>query len=711
MLNNYRHFLIAAIALSFAFLSSVQAQLLNKTKYPVQNVLSKINILENLPANTFSTSQKIIRSTRGINAIFEEDFDGIPGPTVGGPGTYVFPSGWVLANVDGLIPAAAISYVNEAWERREDFNFNVADSAAFSTSWYVPMGQADDWMITPAINIGGGSILKWNAVAYDPLYPDGYEVRISTTTQDVAGCLANPVLLSISSENSAWTERSVDLAAAGYNNQTVYIAFRNHSTDMFLLIIDDILVEDNIQYDAQLTSVLQPSEYTMIPAWQNYPLTLGGSIKNNGASNITNAILTAKIYQNSFLVHTEVSSPVATIASGSTESVIINSYSPVDTGNIEIEYVVTINEIDQNSSNDSAIVRGPYFNQNEFARDDNTMVGTLGIGAGNGGELGLSYYMNTVGYIRNIKAYFNYCYPDQPVFAYVRGFNNGIPSEIIAVTDTFYAPDNDARWITLNISGGEATLPADTFVVTMNEVDSTLTLGLTTNIFTLNTCWVNWPTSPFGGWANNEDFGASFAKPYMIRPLIYQTSIPVELVSFNASLSSPIVSLNWNTATELNNSGFSIQRKASTEWQDIAFIEGNGTTTEKNSYSYIDDISSVENNGKLYYRLKQIDFDGSYSFSSEVLVMLSPAEYKLSQNYPNPFNPVTRINFQLPYDSYVTLKIYDVVGNEVATLINENKVAGNYNFDFNASSLASGVYFYKLKANDFVQNKKMILIK
>lgn len=110
------------------------------------------------------------------------------------------------------------------------------------------------------------------------------------------------------------------------------------------------------------------------------------------------------------------------------------------------------------------------------------MVGTLGIGAGNGGELGLSYYMNTVGYIRNIKAYFNYCYPDQPVFAYVRGFNNGIPSEIIAVTDTFYAPDNDSRWITLNISGGEATLPADTFVVTMNEVDSTLTLGLTANI-------------------------------------------------------------------------------------------------------------------------------------------------------------------------------------------------------------------------------------
>ncbi|RPI63015.1 MAG: T9SS C-terminal target domain-containing protein [Ignavibacteriales bacterium] len=197
----------------------------------------------------------------------------------------------------------------------------------------------------------------------------------------------------------------------------------------------------------------------------------------------------------------------------------------------------------------------------------------------------------------------------------------------------------------------------------------------------------------------------------MLRPLIYETTIPVELVSFNASLNQSNVSLSWTTATELNNRGFSVQRKVENKWQDVGFVEGNGTTTEINSYSYIDDISSIESFGKIYYRLKQIDYDGSFSMSSEVLVMMTPAEYKLSQNYPNPFNPVTRINFQLPYASNVTLKIYDVVGSEVATLVNEIKAAGNYNFDFNASSLASGVYYYKLQAGDFVQNKKMILMK
>ena len=711
MLSLYRSFLLITLILTVTFLGTTQAQYLNKSKYPAQSILNNTNVFENNFISSISKSKNIIHNSESINAIFSEDFDGIPGPTAGGPGTYLFPSGWVLANVDGFTPAGAVSYVNEAWERREDFNFSVADSAAFSTSWYVPMGQADDWMITPAINIGSASTLKWNAVAYDPSYPDGYEVRISTTTQDVAGCLANPVLFSISSENSTWTERTVDLALAGYANQTVYIAFRNHSTDMFLLLIDDILVEDTQPYDAQLTSVLQPSEYTMIPAWQNYPLELGGSVRNNGTSDITNVVLTAKVYLNNILNHTEVGSPVATIIPGSTIAISLNSYTPVDTGLVEIEYSVSMNETDVDTTNNTGTANSIMITENEFARDDNMPVGSLGIGAGNGGELGQSYLMNTSGYIRGVKLYFTRSYANEPVFANIRNIANGVPTDLIAVTDTFYAPDDNARWITLNISSGEAALAADTFLVSVNEVDSTLTLGNTTNIFTTGTVWVNWPTSPFGGWANVEAFGAPFAKPFMLRPLIYETTIPVELVSFNASLNQSNVSLSWTTATELNNRGFSVQRKVSTQWQDLGFVEGKGTTTEINSYSYIDDISSIESNGKIHYRLKQIDYDGSYAFSSEVLVMMTPAEYKLSQNYPNPFNPVTRINFQLPYASHVTLKIYDVIGSEVATLVNEIKAAGNYNLDFNASSLASGVYYYKLQAGDFVQNKKMILLK
>ena len=89
------------------------------------------------------------------------------------PGTYVFPTGWLLANVDNKTPDASVAYVNNAWIRREDFTFNLSDSAAFSTSYYSPAGQADDWMWTPAINLTGSipTRLSWNAVTYDPVFP------------------------------------------------------------------------------------------------------------------------------------------------------------------------------------------------------------------------------------------------------------------------------------------------------------------------------------------------------------------------------------------------------------------------------------------------------------------------------------------------------------------------------------------------------------
>src|SRR5688572_18823111 len=95
--------------------------------------------------------------------LFQEDFDGIPGPTAGGAGTYVFPGGWFLRNVDNRTPDAQVAYVNEAWERREDFGLNVTDSCAFSTSYYSPVGPADDWMWTPLIGpVTATTVLRWN---------------------------------------------------------------------------------------------------------------------------------------------------------------------------------------------------------------------------------------------------------------------------------------------------------------------------------------------------------------------------------------------------------------------------------------------------------------------------------------------------------------------------------------------------------------------
>ena len=190
--------------------------------------------------------------------------------------------------------------------------------------------------------------------------------------------------------------------------------------------------------------------------------------------------------------------------------------------------------------------------------------------------------------------------------------------------------------------------------------------------------------------------------------------VPVEFLSFSSSVVDDDVTLNWTTATETNNSGFQIERREtknerSEDWESIGFINGNGTTTETKSYSYIDENLS---SGIYQYRLKQIDFDGTFEYSNIVETeIISPAKFSLEQNYPNPFNPSTTISWQSPINSHQTLKVFDVLGNEVVTLVNEYRTAGIYEAEFNATKLSSGIYYYQLKAGDFVHTKKMILMK
>ncbi len=190
--------------------------------------------------------------------------------------------------------------------------------------------------------------------------------------------------------------------------------------------------------------------------------------------------------------------------------------------------------------------------------------------------------------------------------------------------------------------------------------------------------------------------------------------IPVEFTAFNANVSDNNVVLDWVTATETNNSGFEVQRNSGSGYEVLGFVQGNGTSTEKHSYSFVD--NSVKS-GTYSYRLRQIDFDGTTDFSKVVEVTVgTPSVFGLTQNYPNPFNPSTVINYSLAVDSKVTLKVFDVLGQEVATLLNGNISAGIHNVTFDASKLNSGVYLYKIEANgtdgnSFTSVKKMILTK
>jgi len=201
--------------------------------------------------------------------------------------------------------------------------------------------------------------------------------------------------------------------------------------------------------------------------------------------------------------------------------------------------------------------------------------------------------------------------------------------------------------------------------------------------------------------------------------------IPVEMVSFNADVYGYNVLLSWMTVTEKNNYGFEIERTSPIPspyqgegvpplrdgrgWEKIGFVPGFGTTTEPQSYSFADKNLSE---GKLQYRLKQIDLDGTSSYSEIISVSVGvPNTFSLEQNYPNPFNPITTISWQSPVGSWQTLKVYDVLGKEISTLVDEFKPAGKYEIMFNASSLSSGLYLYKLTTGNFVETKKMLLLK
>jgi len=192
--------------------------------------------------------------------------------------------------------------------------------------------------------------------------------------------------------------------------------------------------------------------------------------------------------------------------------------------------------------------------------------------------------------------------------------------------------------------------------------------------------------------------------------------VPVELTSFTAVREQNIVKLDWVTATETNNLTFEIQRRIidgdkTGNWLLIGYRQGHGTTTEQNYYTYSDDIGNIKASS-VEYRLKQVDLNGSFTYSNVVSISgFVPVEFKLEQNYPNPFNPSTKISFKIADAGFTSLKVYDILGNEVVTLVNEEKPAGEYEVDFNGNGLASGIYLYQLKTGSFIETKKMMLLR
>jgi len=246
-------------------------------------------------------------------------------------------------------------------------------------------------------------------------------------------------------------------------------------------------------------------------------------------------------------------------------------------------------------------------------------------------------------------------------------------------------------------------------------------------VLELGTTSVGFSLQLNGKGPNYSDY--SWGGPITATPGIANTNqeLPVELTSFSALVVGSSVKLNWQTATEVNNYGFEIQKKSPSptpslregalDWEKIGFVAGSGNSNSQKSYSFTDDLTlNLNHTLKAQYRLKQIDNDGQFEYSKVVEVSSMKLDgFSLEQNYPNPFNPNTTIKFNLPEAGYVKLTLYNILGQEIRTLLNENKEAGLHTLSFDATGLNSGTYIYKIESSSNgktqIQTRKMTLLK
>jgi hypothetical protein len=284
---------------------------------------------------------------------------------------------------------------------------------------------------------------------------------------------------------------------------------------------------------------------------------------------------------------------------------------------------------------------------------------------------------------------------------YSRFANNNITSIRVGVTSLgvnengggdppgFDIGSTYTSWVQLN------------FTILNPAVTTSLTIDNTTNAIGL---FNNYQNEPIGAGITNQTLTAP--------ENIIDAGLPVELSAFNAKYDEKgKVDLNWVTKTEVQNYGFYVERSINEgDWNSLTFIEGHGNSNSPKEYSYTDK-DLFAGGSKFQYRLKQVDTDGKYEYSDVVEVEILPTKFELSQNYPNPFNPSTTIQFSLPKATQLKINVYNMIGELVRTLADGNYDAGYHKVTLNAIDLPSGAYIYRIESPEFVQVKKMILIK
>ena len=506
---------------------SISSQAVNLKDYEY------IKYSENL--NSLPEMIKIEPIVSGVPILFE-DFE-----------SQAMPAGWLLFNVDGLTPNGSVSQFTDAWIVAENFEVSGTYNMQ-STSWYFPVGQADDWVVTSMVSLPAFPTLSWDAEAQDPAFPDGYEVYISTTTQDVAGCSANPPVFAVAAEASQFVHHELMLWTLGYANQDVYICYRNNSTDQFIIQIDNIEVGEVALNDLAITSVSTEKEYTLVPdVLINYRIPLAVEYINNGIADQSNFTIQAEIFKDGSSVHIASNTVAATLQPGATGLVDLGGYKPSANGDYSVTYTILLDSVPDGKPADNSVELTNIVNINTgtMSKDNNISTGSVGIGAGNGGYIGNAFEFVDPVTISSVEFVYdnNLCDPNPPndcsmdgesivvdVFAFDSITN--LPAAMVGSSQAHVVPTGEATSIVanvvfdsnLNLSPGKYLFAVQEPVRTTSVYGTiSLKLNASDTKFVPGTTWVDWPTNSNGQWTNSEDLGFNVA--YLVRPKFVTTDL------------------------------------------------------------------------------------------------------------------------------------------------------------------------------------------
>ncbi|MBK7267882.1 MAG: choice-of-anchor J domain-containing protein [Ignavibacteriales bacterium] len=644
------------------------------------------------------------------------------------------PTGWAVHQLDGGA---------NTWLRYT--SAPIFGTASASVRWESGTLANDDWLVTPSFLVDAADKLNFYAVGSSS-YTDSVIVYASTT----GGVPPTGYTRIAAFRPLAAPAQRFEVSLAAFGGQTIYLAFQYKELDMLRLYLDSVYVETGVPNDVGMVSHNVGGEMN---AGAFTPMA---TVKNFGSATQTFNV-TMTINPGGYTS----TKTVTGLAADQSQDVTFDSWT-AGTGSF-VGKAYTQLAGDQNPANDTLSRTALIV---EYIYDNGPLLTNPGGGFG-GADLSalqattLNILGNGVQVTANnwltddftvpaneswsIDAFKFFSYqtgstttptytgarvviyngrPDLPTSTIVFGdetterFVGASWTGMYRATDA--APTGNTRPIMGILANAPVVLQPGNYWV-LYALAGTLSSGPWTppisiiGTFETGNSWARQSNVwlPFRDSAVGAPSGYAQGLPFKIVGNVQP--VPVELTSFIGTVIKNDVTLAWTTATETNNMGFEVERKSTTgSFEKVGYVSGNGTTTQAKEYAFIDaGLAS----GKYSYRLKQVDFDGTSEYSNAIEVDVNvPSEYSLTQNFPNPFNPSTSIQFALKSDAKVTLRLFDALGQEVRTILNDNYATGNYKIDFNATGLNSGVYFYTIDASGvdgskFTATKKMILMK